>query len=205
MNETKFYICRHCGNLVGMVQSAGVPVTCCGQKMEPLLPNTAEASGEKHLPVAEVVGDTVLVTVGEKMHPMEEAHSILWVYLETDKGGHRRLLEKGREPYATFHLAGEKPLAVYAFCNLHGLWRTEILEKKVCPLTPVNTKTNENYPVCLCNKVSYFDILDAVHDAGKMDALLDVFQSVKNTTHCSTGCGGCYDKVLHIISEVMYQ
>jgi len=155
--------------------------------------------------VVEVIDNTVLVTIGETLHPMEEAHSILWVYLETDKGGHRRCLEIGRDPYATFVLAGEKPLAVYAYCNLHGLWKTEIQEKKVCPLTAVNTKSKENYPVCICNKVSYFDILDAIHDSKKMDALLDVFEAVKNTTHCSTGCGGCYDKVIHIISEAMYE
>lgn len=205
MCENKFYICKHCGNMVGLVHNAGVPVMCCGQKMEPLEPNTAEASVEKHLPVVDIIDNTVLVTVGKTLHPMEEDHSILWVYLQTDKGGHRKCLDVGRDPYATFILAGEKPLAVYAYCNLHGLWKTEIKEKKVCSLTPVNTKTKENYPVCICNKVSYFDILDAIHDNKKMDALLDVFESVKNTTHCSTGCGGCYDKVIHIISEAMYE
>ncbi len=205
MCENKFYICKHCGNIVGLVQNAGVPVMCCGQKMELMEPSTAEEGVEKHLPVVEVIDNTVLVTVGEKLHPMEKDHSILWVYLQTDKGGHRRCLDVGREPYATFILAGEKPLAVYAFCNIHGLWKTEVEEKKVCPLTPVNTNSKENYPVCICNKVSYFDILDAIHDNKKMDALLDVFEAVKNTTKCSTGCGGCYDKVIHIISEAMYE
>lgn len=205
MSENKFYICKHCGNIAGLVHNAGVPMMCCGQKMEAMEINTAEASVEKHLPVVEVVDNAVLVTIGETLHPMEKEHSILWVYLETDKGGHRRCLEVGRDPYATFILAGEKPLAVYAYCNLHGLWKTEVKEKKVCPLAPVNTKSKENYPVCICNKVSYFDILDAIHDNKKMDALLDVFENVKNTTHCSTGCGGCYDKVIHIISEAMYE
>ena len=50
--KTKFYICRRCGNLVGMVHDSGVPMICCGEKMEALVPNTVEASGEKHLPVA---------------------------------------------------------------------------------------------------------------------------------------------------------
>ena len=204
MSDNKFYRCSHCGNVIGMIHNAGVPVMCCGQKMDLLEPNTVEASAEKHLPVVEVVDNAVLVSVGEDNHPMEKDHRILWVYLETNKGGHRRVLEEGRDPYATFVLSGEKPIAVYAYCNLHGLWKTEVEEKKACPLTPVKTKATENYPVCLCNKVSYFDILDAIHDNKKMDALLDVFENVKNTTKCSTGCGGCYDKVIHIISEEMY-
>ena len=48
--QEKFYICRHCGNLIGKINDSGVPVVCCGQKMEALIPNTVEASGEKHLP-----------------------------------------------------------------------------------------------------------------------------------------------------------
>ena len=77
------------------------------------------------------------------------------------------------------------------------------VEEKACPLQPVNTETKENYKVCLCNNVSYFDILDAVHKHDKVDSLLGVFEGVKNMTHCSTGCGGCYDKVIKIISETM--
>lgn len=48
--KEKFYICRHCGNLIGLIHDAGVPMMCCGQKMEALVPNTTEAAGEKHLP-----------------------------------------------------------------------------------------------------------------------------------------------------------
>ena len=33
-NNNKFYICEHCGNLVGMINDAGVPMMCCGQKMK---------------------------------------------------------------------------------------------------------------------------------------------------------------------------
>ena len=57
---------------------------------------------------------------------MTEEHSITWVYLETDKGGQRKALSPGEEPKAHFALADEKPLAVYAYCNLHGLWKTEL-------------------------------------------------------------------------------
>ena len=203
MCDNQFYICEHCGNLIGMVHDAGVPMMCCGKKMTKLVPNTVEASEEKHLPVVAVEGNTVTVSVGAVSHPMTEEHSILWVYLKTDRGGQRKCLSVGDAPAVTFALSNETPLAVYAYCNLHGLWMSEIVEEVICPLSPVDTKTKENYTVCLCNNVTYFDILDAVHSNGKLEALLDVFENVKNTTHCTTGCGGCYDKVMHIISEAM--
>ena len=124
--NTKFYICRHCGNLVEMVQDKGVPLMCCGQKMEYLDPNTVDASGEKHKPVVSVNGDTVRVEVGSVSHPMQEDHSIQWVYLETEHGGQRRDLKPGEAPVAEFALKGGKAVAVYAYCDLHGLWKTEV-------------------------------------------------------------------------------
>ncbi|MBQ8851786.1 MAG: desulfoferrodoxin [Oscillibacter sp.] len=124
--EQKFYICEHCGNIIAMVKSSGVPVMCCGQKMTALEPNTVEASGEKHLPVAVVEGDVVRVSIGSVAHPMVPEHSIQWVYLETDKGGQRKNLQPGEAPEVSFALCGEKPVAVYAYCNLHGLWMTEV-------------------------------------------------------------------------------
>ena len=201
-----FYICEHCGNLIGMVHDAGVPMVCCGKKMTKLEPGTVEASHEKHIPVVSVDCNLVTVTVGSVAHPMVEEHSILWVYLKTDRGGQRKCLKVGAEPTVTFALADETPLAVYAYCNLHGLWKADIEiapEAPVCDLKPVDTKTAENYTVCKCNDVSYFDILDALHSHQGIDDLLAAYEQVKNTTHCSTGCGGCYDKVLEIISEYM--
>ena len=125
-NNNKFYICEKCGNLVGMINNSGVTPHCCGQKMTVLEAGTVEASREKHIPVVEVNGNTVTVTVGSVEHPMVEEHSILWVYLETDKGGQRKALEVGKVPSVTFALADEKPIAAYAYCNLHGLWKTDI-------------------------------------------------------------------------------
>ena len=123
---SKFYICEHCGNIVGLIHDAGVPLVCCGQKMTKLEAGTVEASREKHIPVAEVKGNTVEVIVGSVLHPMTEEHSITWVYLETDRGGQRKNLAPGEEPKVTFALADEKPIAVYAYCNLHGLWKVEL-------------------------------------------------------------------------------
>lgn len=126
MSETRFYICEHCGNIVGMIKDAGVPLMCCGQKMTKLEPGTTEASAEKHIPVVTVNGDKVKVEVGSVSHPMTDEHSIEWVYLQTDRGGQRKCLLSGSEPVVTFSLEDEKPVAVYAYCNLHGLWKADI-------------------------------------------------------------------------------
>lgn len=126
MCEIRFYICEHCGNIVGMIHNAGVPMMCCGEKMTQLVPNTEEASVEKHLPVVTVDGDKVHVEIGSTPHPMIEEHHIVWVYLQTDRGGQRKCLEVGAQPKVTFAVCDEKPVAVYAYCNLHGLWKTDI-------------------------------------------------------------------------------
>ena len=126
MKNTKFYICPHCGNIVEMVNDAGVKPFCCGQKMEKLLPNTVEASGEKHIPAVKAAADIVEVNVGSVDHPMVDVHWIEWVQLVTDKGSYRKWLNPGEAPRVLFHLDGETPLEVYAYCNLHGLWKTEL-------------------------------------------------------------------------------
>lgn len=123
---TKFYICRHCGNIVEMVKDAGVPVICCGQKMDELVPNTVEASGEKHLPVVSVADGVVTVDVGAVAHPMLPEHFIGWVYLETENGGQRKVLNAGDSTSVKFWLGDDKPVAAYAYCNLHGLWMTKV-------------------------------------------------------------------------------
>ena len=122
----KFFVCKHCGNIVGFVENKGVPLTCCGEKMDELVPNTVEASTEKHLPVATVSGDSVVVQIGSAPHPMESAHHIAFVYVETERGGQRKSLKVGEAPKLTFCFADDKPVAVYAYCNLHGLWKTEV-------------------------------------------------------------------------------
>ena len=121
-----FFICKHCGNLVGMIHSSGAPMTCCGDTMTELVPGSVDASHEKHVPVIEVSGNTVTVKVGSVAHPMTEEHYIQWVYLHTEKGGQRRCLAPGEEPKAVFALTeGDKPVSAYAYCNLHGLWKAD--------------------------------------------------------------------------------
>lgn len=122
-----FYICKHCGNIIGKVHDAGVPVVCCGEKMALLEPNTTDAATEKHVPVVTVEGNTVTVTVGSVAHPMTEEHLIQWIYIETAQGGQRKALKAGDKPEAVFALAGDDTLkAAYAYCNLHGLWKKDM-------------------------------------------------------------------------------
>jgi len=126
MKNSKFYICAHCKNLVEMVHDAGVKPFCCGQKMDELIPNTVEASGEKHLPAVTVADGVVEVHVGSVDHPMEDVHFIQWVQLQTETGSQRKYLTPGQPPHIRFELGDDKAIAVYAYCNLHGLWKTEL-------------------------------------------------------------------------------
>ena len=126
MLEPKFFRCNHCGNLVGMLHDAGVAMICCGEKMERLTPNTTEAAHEKHLPCVEIDGGRITVQVGSVGHPMAEEHFIQWIYLATVHGGQRKSLQPGEAPAATFALSEDLPVAAYAYCNLHGLWKTVI-------------------------------------------------------------------------------
>ena len=127
MGEKKFYICKHCGNMIGMIKSSGVNVVCCGDPMTELKPNTVEASQEKHLPVVTIEGNIVKVKVGSVEHPMTEEHHIAWIYLETEQGGQRKKLAVGSKPEGDFALAGgDKVVGVYEYCNLHGLWLTKV-------------------------------------------------------------------------------
>ena len=122
---TKFYKCAHCGNVIEKIVDSGVPVICCGEQMEELIPNTVDASGEKHVPVVKRLDDqTIQVEVGSVHHPMLPEHHIAFVYVETERGGIRVNLTD--EPVAIIHHGSDRPIAVYEYCNLHGLWKTTL-------------------------------------------------------------------------------
>ena len=123
----KFYRCDHCGIIVGIVEEGGGTLVCCGEPMRALEANTTDAAQEKHVPVVEVNGNTVTVCVGSVLHPMLEEHHIAWIALETNQGMQRKELLHTGEPKAVFTLAeGEKAVAAYEYCNLHGLWKKEL-------------------------------------------------------------------------------
>ena len=122
--DQKFYICKRCGNIIEMVKPSGVPVVCCGEPMTELVPGTVEAAVEKHIPVYEVKDGKVSVTVGSVEHPMAPEHYIEWISLQTKQGFQRKPLKPGDAPKACFSLCdGDEVVAVYAYCNLHGLWK----------------------------------------------------------------------------------
>lgn len=122
--EQKFYICEHCGKMVALVKESGVPVMCCGQKMTEIIPGTTDAAVEKHVPVYTVENNIVHVKVGEVEHPMTPEHFIEWVSIQTNQGNQRKALNPGDQPEICFALCdGDEVEAVYAYCNLHGLWK----------------------------------------------------------------------------------
>lgn len=122
--EQKFYICEHCGKMVALVKESGVPVMCCGQKMTEIIPGTTDAAVEKHVPVYTVENNIVHVKVGEVEHPMTPEHFIEWVFIQTNQGNQRKALKPGDQPEICFALCdGDEVEAVYAYCNLHGLWK----------------------------------------------------------------------------------
>lgn len=126
MRQTRFFKCTHCGNIAELVNDSGAPLVCCGENMQELIANTVEASKEKHIPVVVVEDERVSVTVGAAEHPMIETHYIEWIYLETENGSQRKFLSPGDAPNAVFTVIDDKPLAVYAYCNIHGLWKKEL-------------------------------------------------------------------------------
>ena len=91
----KFYICRHCGNVIAFVKNTGVPVMCCGEKMQEIVPGSVDAAAEKHVPVIKTEGQKVTVSVGSVAHPMQEEHYIEWVALHTKQGNQRKELKTG--------------------------------------------------------------------------------------------------------------
>ena len=121
----KFLRCKICGKIVAMVNDcSSCPTKCCCEAMEEIPINTTDGAYEKHVPVYQVEGNIVTVRVGAVDHPMLEAHYIQWIALETNKGNQRKVLKPGDAPMAQFALLpGEEVVAVYEYCNLHGLYK----------------------------------------------------------------------------------
>lgn len=126
MSKIKFFRCDICGNIVGLIIDAGIPMVCCGEEMTELIPSTTDGAYEKHLPVVEIKDNEIKVSVGSVPHPMVKEHYIQWIYVETEKGGQRKSLLPDQKPEASFVLVDDKAIAVYEYCNLHGLWKTDI-------------------------------------------------------------------------------
>lgn len=141
---TKFYKCAQCGNVIVKTVDSGIPVVCCGQKMEELVPNTVDASQEKHIPVVtDTEGGKLRIEVGSVLHPMSPEHHIAFVYVEAENGG--ILVNLKDEPVAEVCTGGARPVAVYEYCNLHGLWKKDI-DINNCPKKQKGSYTSPFYP-----------------------------------------------------------
>lgn len=126
MSLSKFYICRKCGTVLGVLTGSEQSL-CCVSDIVELKANTVDAATEKHVPVITVNGNLVHVAVGSVAHPMLAIHYIQFIYLETLHGLQCKVLKPGDVPEATFVLTqGDKAVAAYEYCNLHGLWKAEI-------------------------------------------------------------------------------
>ncbi|MBP5276230.1 MAG: desulfoferrodoxin [Lachnospiraceae bacterium] len=120
----KFLRCKKCGKIIAIVNDTVVPTMCCGEAMEELIPGTTDAAQEKHVPVYEVNGNIVTVTVGSVEHPMTPEHYIQWIAIKTKNGNQRKILTPTDAPKATFAIIdGDEVEEVYEYCNLHGLWK----------------------------------------------------------------------------------
>ena len=121
--KQKFYICNHCGNIIAMIRDKGVPVYCCSEKMQEIVPGTVEASGEKHIPVVTLEAGAVNVNIGAVDHPMGEEHFIEWVELLLPNGQCIRMeLTSEVKPEVLFDVPYSPELRARISCNLHGIW-----------------------------------------------------------------------------------
>jgi len=130
-----FYRCPHCGNIVCFMNKSGVPVICCGEPMQEMAANTSDGATEKHVPAVkveictvdgEVKKKKVKVEVGELEHPMTDEHYIQWIFIQCKKSGQFKVLQPGDKPKAKFIIRKDEPVAVYEYCNIHGLWKKEL-------------------------------------------------------------------------------
>lgn len=124
MEDVKFFRCSICGNIVGQIKNGGGELVCCGKPMEKMEANITDAAIEKHVPVAEQKNGKLYVKVGSVDHPMTEAHYIEWIAVTDGTITQRVSLSPSDKPEAIF--CDKEHADIYAYCNLHGLWKTTI-------------------------------------------------------------------------------
>lgn len=124
-----FYKCNVCGNVMIKLTDSGLTPQCCGRDMEKMIPNEKDAIIEKHVPYVKCDGNKLNIQIGETLHPMSADHYIEWIFVKTSKSSYIRYLSPECEPTACFKICkDEKPVAVYEYCNIHGLWEYKVEE-----------------------------------------------------------------------------
>ena len=123
-NELIIKKCNSCGAIVKVLEDCnceGCGIMCCDKPMEVLVPNSVDAAVEKHVPTYEVVDDEIIVRVN---HVMEKEHYIEWITLVKENKEITVKLYPEQAAEARFpYLKGG---TLYAYCNKHGLWKTEV-------------------------------------------------------------------------------
>jgi len=123
-SNLQIYKCGVCGAEVEVIRGGGGTLVCCGKPMNQQAENTTDAAQEKHVPVIEKVDGGVKVSVGSVAHPMGADHLIEWIELIADGKVYRQSLGPGDAPEALFALEASQ-ITARAYCNLHGLWKSE--------------------------------------------------------------------------------
>lgn len=123
-NYGDYYHCEVCGHVVSIANPGNPSLVCCGQKMNLLEAKTQDTGKEKHVPVTAPNGDTTIIKLGSVPHPMTEEHHISFIEVVTkDDKFVRAKLDPTGAPEAEFSLKAEDIDRVYAYCNIHGLWK----------------------------------------------------------------------------------
>ena len=116
--------CLECGALVEVIKDCecvDCGIQCCGEQMTKMLPNSVDASVEKHVPIYEIVEDEIFVKVD---HVMEKDHYIEWIALVDDTKVYKEMLYPEQDAQCRFKYV--KGATLYAYCNKHGLWTKEV-------------------------------------------------------------------------------
>ncbi|MFA5986184.1 MAG: desulfoferrodoxin [Parcubacteria group bacterium] len=122
--RNQVYRCAICGNIVEVKHAGAGELVCCGQPMKLLSANVEDAATEKHVPVIERTDEGIVVNIGAVDHPMDSDHYIEWIEIVIENKTYTVYLAPGDAPRAIFDSTAESVTA-YAYCNLHGLWKSE--------------------------------------------------------------------------------
>lgn len=123
----KILKCPVCGNIVEVLEDKGIPIMCCGTQLETIVANTTDAATEKHVPLLSYDGGILTAIVGAVEHPSIDTHYITWILAVAGNQVLRVNLKAGDKPVAKFNLQGyHGTVEVYEYCNLHGLWKSDI-------------------------------------------------------------------------------
>lgn len=122
----QIYKCDVCGNIVEVLHAGNGELSCCGQPMKLMKEDSTDGAVEKHVPVIEKTDTGYHVKVGSAAHPMTEAHSIEWIELITPDGKvYTQFLKPDEKPEAVFDNIKADSVSARAYCNLHGLWKSD--------------------------------------------------------------------------------